>query len=247
MARRQLSWLYALLLVCVTLNVGMWMRTHQMKAHWTNVPKPPTELNMASTFFGDSALAYRVWALALQNFGNAGGDYMPLKDYDYRYVAEWLNRLDALDPKSNFAPFLAAYYFGATQLPQEQLPGIITYLEKVGSRPEGEKWRFLAHAVFLARHKMQDMPEAVRLAQKLAATYRPGMPAWTKQMHVLLTNEIGDKEAAYILMKSILATETAYMQPQEINFMVDYICTKILTPQQAAADALCLPPADARQ
>ncbi len=243
MARHQLTILYILLLVCVILNIGMWMRTHQMKAHWTNVPKPPSELNITSSFFGDAALAYRVWALALQNFGNSGGDYMALKDYDYKYVGEWLDRLDELDSHSNFVPFLAAYYFGATQLPKEQLPHIIAYLEKVGVRPEGEKWRFLAHAVFLARHRMNDMPEALRLAQKLASIYRPGMPAWTKQTQVLIANEIGDKEAAYILMKSILATETKYMQPPEINFMVDYICTKILTPRQAAADTLCMPDA----
>lgn len=243
MAARQLYILYGVLLLCVIMNIGLWTRTHRLEPHWPNVPKPPSELNLTSSFFGDTALAYRVWALALQNFGNAGGAFTPLKDYNYQYVGEWLDRLDGLDPQSNFAPYLASYYFGASQSPKEQLPYIIAYLEKIGTRPEGEKWRFLAQAVYLARHKMQDMPEALRLAKKLSSIYRPGMPAWTKQMEVLITNEVGDKEAAYILMKSILATETAHMQPQEINFMVDYICTKILTTQQAAADTLCAPQA----
>lgn len=231
--------LYALLIFAVLLNIGMWLYSHRHQPVWPNVPEPPGKTSLMFSFLGDKALAYRVWAIALQNFGNAGGNYKSLADYDYDNVSLWLNLLENLEPESNFTPLLAAYYFGATTRP-EQLPPIIAYLERVGSNPEGEEWRWLAHAVYLARHGMRDMPEALRLAKKLGGMYREGMPAWTLQMQALITaEEMGDKEAAYVLLKSMLATETEHMQGPEINFMVDYICTRILTPQQAPYDPLC--------
>jgi hypothetical protein len=238
--RPQVYILYALLIGCLILNIALWQYSHRQKVRWPNVPKPPAELSLRASFLGDAMLAYRVWALALQNFGSSGGYNAPLKDYDYNYIGAWLDTLDSLDPNSDFAPFLAAYFFSGSQDAQGHLPIIIAYLEKAGSRPEGEKWRWLAQAMYLARHKLKDMDEALRLSRKLGDMYRPGMPAWTLQTEALITNEIvGDKEAAYVLLKAMLATEAEHMQGPEVNFMVDYICTKILTPQQAPLDPLC--------
>lgn len=234
--------LYGVLIFFLILNIAVWQFSHRKQAHWSNVPSPPSEQGVTASFLGDQLFAYRVWGLVLQNLGNSGGNYMPLKDYDYNHVAEWLNLLDKLDPRSDFVPLLAAYYFGATP-DMSQLPPIIAYLEKVGKRPEGEKWRWLAQAMYLARHKLGDMDEALRLSKELASVYRPGMPAWTLQTQALITSEMGDKEAAYVMMKTMLASDTEHMQAPEVNFMVDYICTKILTPAQAPHDPLCTKPA----
>lgn len=88
------------------------------------------------------------------------------------------------------------------------------------------------------------MDNALRLAQKLASIYRPGMPAWTLQMHALISSDMGDKKAAYALFKAMLSTESAHMQPQEVNFMVEAICTRVLTPEQAKVEPLCVENAD---
>lgn len=236
---RQKNWLYFALIIFLTLNIATWQFSHRQQPGWPNVPKPPSKFNLTSSFLGDEMMAYRVWALALQNFGNAGGNYMPLKDYNYDNVTAWFHLLDDLDPHSDFVPLLAAYYFGATQNPKEQLPPVIGYLEKVGVRPEGEKWRWLAQAMYLARHRVGDMDEALRISKKLGSVYREGMPAWTLQAQALITTEMGDKEAAYVMLKTMLASDTEHMQANEINFMVDYICTKILTPAQAKVDKTC--------
>ena len=236
---QDLKRLYAILFFAVTLNIAVWSSSHLQFTRWPNVPPPPGEIGVTASFLGDKAFAYRVWGMALQNFGNTGGDYRPLKNYNYTHLGQWFDLLDRLDPHSDYVPLLAAYYFGGTQNPKEQLPPVIEYLEKVGSYPEGEKWRWLAQAMYLARHKMEDMPEALRLAKELAAMYRPGMPAWTAQTQALIATEMGDKQAAYMLLRTMLATEAEHMHPNEVNFMVDYICTKILTPEQAPHDPLC--------
>lgn len=135
-------------------------------------------------------------------------------------------------------PFLAAYYFSGTQNP-EQLYPVVDYLRVVGKYPEADKWRWLGQAVILAKHKLKNQPLALELAQELAATYRPGMPAWPKQMPAIVASDMGDKELAYSLMVEILKSSADTMHPNEVNFMVDYICNTILSPVQKAGDALC--------
>lgn len=239
MATSRIAYWYLLLLLCVTLNVAMWFYTHKRFEKWPNVPPAPTENSLAASFLGDKALAYRVWGLALQNFGNTGGNYEPLKNYNYTSLGQWFNLLDSMDPHSDFVPLLAAYYFSATQTPLKQLPPVISYLEKVGSRPEGEKWRWLAQAMYLERHKMHNMNEALRLSKKLGDMYRPGMPAWTLQTQALITDKMGDKQAAYAMLKVMLSTQTDQMDPAEVYFMVDYICRRILNRQQAQQEKVC--------
>jgi len=230
---------YILLTACLFLNLFMWRYSHTQFPVWPNVPSPPSERAVKFSFLDDTTLAYRVWAMALQNFGNTGGNYEALKNYNYQYLAEWFDLMDKLDPTSDFMPLMAAYYFGATQEPKTQLPYVIPYLEKVGIRPVGDKWRWLVYSIYLARHRMQDIEEALRLSKVLSASYRPGMPGFTKQTEALITRDMGDRQAAYGIMKAILATDAKNMHPNEVNFMVEYICTKILTPEQAPHDPLC--------
>lgn len=239
MAKRQLAILYLTLTFCVILNIALWSSSNRRHETWPNVPMPPSSTQITATFLGDTALAYRVWALVLQNFGNTGGNYQPLKNYNYEALEKWFFLLDRLDPHSDFVPALAAYYFSATQNPKEQISHVINYLELIGVRPEGEKWRWMAQAIYLARHKANDIPEARRLAKKLASVYKPGMPAWTLHTEAMLADTMGDKQAAYGMMKSILTSKTDQLDPAEVNFMLDYICNKILTKTQAIEEPLC--------
>ncbi|OIN87417.1 MAG: hypothetical protein AUJ12_01390 [Alphaproteobacteria bacterium CG1_02_46_17] len=227
------------LLGCAILaNIFMSHYTRDMKAKWVNVPLPPSSLGISSAFLGDRELAFRSSAMALQSFGNETGQVQALKDYNYDHLGKWFDMEDQLNHRSDYVPFLAAYYFGATQDPS-QLGPVIAYLRQVGKNPEGEKWRWLGQAVYLARHKMKDNDLALQLAEELADTYRPGMPAWPLQMKAIIASDIGDKDLAYSMMVEMLRTSSESMHPNEVNFMLDYICNTILSPVQKGRDALC--------
>ena len=49
---------------------------------------------------------------------------------------------------------------------------------------------------------------------------------------------MGDDEAAYLFMRGLLAESHEGMHPNEVNFMVDYICNRLDIPQ-ARNDPLC--------
>lgn len=213
-----------------------------MKVKWANVPPPPTKLAAVLGALGDQQYAFRTGALMLQNFGDIGWDITPLKDYDFNKVGQWLTLQDQLDPLSSHTPYIAAYYFGGSQDPSKIRP-IIDYLAMVGRRKGNgailPNWRWMADAVYLARFRYGDMTLALKLANELAAMYRPGMPGWVKEMPAYVMNAKGDKAAAYALMVSILQSNAKNMHPQEVTSTIYYICQTLLTKQQAKLDPLC--------
>ena len=52
----------------------------------------------------------------------------------------------------------------------------------------------------------------------------------------------GDKKDAVSIMIEILKSEAETLPPQEVNYMRDYICNRILDEQEAAVHPLCQDP-----
>lgn len=217
---------------------AVWFYARDKQAVWTNVPPVPSAQAGQALMLGDAQMAYRAAGVVLQNLGDTGGRSTALRDYDYQRLGRWFSRMDEWDHRSDFMPFLAAYYYGATPA-TEDLPPVVNYLAFVGEDPQGEKWRWLAQAIFLARYRMGDLNEALRLSHRLAAMWHEGMPGWAEQMPAFVMMAKGDKEAAYELMMRLLTSEVDKLHPAEIYFMKDYICTRILSPEEAAPHPLC--------
>ncbi len=238
-ARAKISPDYVVLGCVLLLNIAVWYHTSPLLPKWANVPPAPSEASAAISFLGDKELAYRSLSITIQSFGNNTGQVMALKDYNYPNLGTWFALADSLDQKSNYVPFLAAYYFGGSQDPSELMP-VINYLRRVGTYSGDEKYRYLGQAVFLARHKMKNMPLAMDLAKELAGTYKKGMPGWVAQMPAIIASGMGEQEMAYSLMLDTLQHKSAGMDPAEINYMLDEICNNILTPAQKSSDLICI-------
>ena len=229
---------YILLLATLAAQVGVWTQLRTKQAAWGNVPPAPSERVATMWMLGDRQMAYRTIGIMLQNMGDSGGRVTRLQDYNYTRLGRWFMLEHALDERSNFMPLLAAYYFGATPEAKDLDP-VIDYLSLVGESSYSAKWRWLSQAVYLARFKQNDQDKALRLSYKLADMYKPGMPAWVVQMPAFILAQKGDQEAAYDLAIQILKDDSQNMHPNEINFMVDYICHRILNEAQAAINPLC--------
>jgi hypothetical protein len=231
--------LYLLFCMILMLNIALWFYSRDLRPTWGNVPPVPGIAAAERSTLGDRQLAYRTIGLSLQNLGSIGGHDQLFENYNYERLRDWFFLADKLDHNSNFIPALAAYYYGATKKLSDLTP-VIDYLEVVGQRPEPHKWRWLAHAVYLARFQQGDLNRALDLAHKMAALPRNDMPIWTRQMPAFVMNAMGDKQAAYALMMSILANSNVEeMDPAEVRFIRDYVCDRILTPEESAREKLC--------
>lgn len=229
---------YLVLLGALLLNLAVWFYTSPRIPEWANVPLAPSTVGTTAAFLGDTELAYRSMALTLQSFGNDAGQVQALKDYNYENLGTWFDLTDSLNSKSDYVPFLAAYYFGGSQDPSQLMP-VINYLRRVGTYSEPDKWRYLGQAVFLAYHKMKNNDLAMELAEELEKTYKPGMPAWPLQMRSILASKMGEKEMAYNMMLDALQNQKQGLDPVEINYMVDQICNHLITPEQRKTNPLC--------
>jgi hypothetical protein len=211
----------------VFLNALFWQQSHRILFKWPNVPPAPQYEQARLMALGDEQLAYRYNGIVLQNMGSEDGQMAALQEYDYNRLKNWFFLEDALDPVSDFIPVLAAYYYGAVN-DKEKLDEVLDYLAVIGQRPYNEKWRWLGHAVYLARHQQKDNDRALELAYKLAANKDPDLADWAKQMPAFILQAKGDSELAYDIMLSLLVSNADKMHPNEVFFMKDYICRTLL-------------------
>ena len=218
---------YFILIFFVAANFVFWTSSQHKQKDWLNVPEAPESHRVGMMTLGDNQLAYRYNGLMLQNFGSVDGRFVSLKEYNYDHLKSWFFLQDNLDPVSNFIPMLAAYYYGAVGN-NEKLDKVLDYLAVVGQRPYGEKWRWLGHAVYLARHQQKDNDRALELSYLLAANEDPDLADWAKQMPVFVLQAKGEKELAYEVMLGILVSNVDKMHPNEIFYMKDHICHYLL-------------------
>ena len=235
---KQTNFLSILLVMAVLANSLVWFYARDMQSKWIGVPPVPK----MTGGLGDAQTSYRQHGLVLQNMGDMGGRFTPFKLYDYDALGKWLFYLDKLDGQSDFVAYLAAYYFSNTP-DTEKLRPIINFLRMAGTRnPEsGEKWRWLAQAIFLAKYKLKDLTLAGDLADELAkiANSRDDMPVWTYNMKAYILNDMGEKQAAFVMLTSVLANNSDKLDTAEITSTVAYICEQILDEEQAKQNELC--------
>lgn len=230
--------IYGFFVLALALNVILWTQLRETKTKWLNVPPVPSSYEAQAFALGDTQLAYRSMGVMLQNIGDTGGNSTALKDYNYERLTQWFYLTDKLDPRSNFVPMLAGFYFGAVEDP-EKLKPLAQYLHDVGSSTYGERWRWLAQAIYLQRYKINDMDTAYQWSLELAHMDKPDLPFWTKQMPAFIRNAEGDKQAAYDILVEIMKSRKTKIPAQEILVMKDYICKRILDAERAKTDPIC--------
>lgn len=219
MGRRSLS---LLVVALVAAQVAVFALGRGVAPGGETVPGPaPTPEAARALALGDDQFLYRVFALRLTTAGDWGGRVVPLKAMDYDAVVAWLRATEALDPLSDFMPALAVHYFGQSQEPA-QVAQVVGFLRGHGLHDPDRKWRWLAQAVFLARHRAHDLPLALDLARELAALPAQDMPVWARQMPAFVLDAMGEKEAADLVMRAILATEPD-LSPAEAAYMTRYL------------------------
>lgn len=236
-SRAGLYLIYFVFALILAGNFYFWKSARLLHESWANVPPVSSAPLLSMMALGDSQVAYRMTGYFLQNLGSAGGRSIPLQDYDFPTLEKWLFVSHELDPYSNYIPYLAAYYFSATQNP-EQVRYLINYLALNGAMDNPPwKWRWSAQAVYLAQFSLEDYALALKLAEDLAA--RPGVADWARQLPALVNLKMGNKDKAYELLLNMLDKERDNMDPAEINAVADIICERILTSQEAKDNPLC--------
>lgn len=195
--------------------------------HWSStnleikrdyLPVPPKTSLVSLVSLDDSITAAKWVMLWLQAFDNQPGISIPLRELNYPRVTEWLDLVLKLDNKIQY-PLLAAIRFYAEVADEQKQRTMIDYISKKFIENPDERWQFMAHAVYIAKHRIKDQQLALGCA-KLIREYATGknVPYWAKQMEIFVLEDMGELESAKILIGGLLESGEL-KDAHQINFL----------------------------
>ena len=109
-----------------------------------------------------------------------------------------------LDNKSQYPLLAAARFYAEVPVSDKQRKMIQFVKEKFLEAPN-YRWQAMAHAVYISKHRIKDLQLALECA-KLIRLYAKAdtVPHWAKQMEFFVLEDMGELEAAKILIGGLL-------------------------------------------
>ena len=138
---------------------------------------PPAVNSLRLAALGEPIGLAVALALRLQAFDTQPGISIAFRELDYPNVVRWLDRIVMLDPLSAYPLLLASQVY--SQVPDDAKQRIILdfVLEKFREDPV-RRWRWLAHASIIAKHRLGDPQLALTYARAIASEANdPAVPA----------------------------------------------------------------------
>lgn len=210
----------ALALLLLALGVQIVMHSHRPppQAVADALPMPPSHEMLRLGSLGDPTVAAKVLMLWLQAYDNPPGISIPFRNLDYSRVIAWLRAILRLDERAGYPLLAAARLYGEVPVPAKQRQMLdFVYSEFV--KDPNRRWPWLAHAVYIAKHRLHDMQLALQYANELAKNVSdPSAPSWVKQMNIFVLEDMGEIEAAKVLLGGLL-TSGQITDPAEQRFL----------------------------
>lgn len=196
--------LWLLLAVALLGQLGLAAQRPPPAARATALAAPPSAEVLRVFALGEPALAARLLMLWLQAQDYQPGLSLPFAALDYTQVEAWLTRLLALDARFDYPLLAASRLYGEVAEPARQRR-MVAFIARAFADDPVARWRWQAHAVYLAQHRLHDLPLALDLAQQLAAA--PGgaaIPSWARQMHIFVLENMGELDSARVVLGGLL-------------------------------------------
>jgi hypothetical protein len=198
------------------------------------LPAAPAAATLRVMSLGDDVALSKFLNLWLQMYDNQPGISIPFKDLDYVRVRSWLQASLDLDPRGHYPLLAAVRLYGQVPDPGRQLRMLEFTYEKFLEAPNS-RWPWLAHAVIIARHRLKNPQLALKYAQALAANATgPQVPHWAQQMSIFVLEDMGETEAARILIGGLLDSGQI-TDPHEFRFLSERL-DLLMDPRQPARD-----------
>ncbi len=194
----------ALLAAALALQLAWATYRVQPTARIQPLPAAPSVAVLRIASLGEPQMMARLLMLWLQAFDYQPGVSIAFRDLDYAHVEAWLDRMLELDPKFQYPLLAASRLYGDVSEPAKQRR-MLEFVAKRFDADPGRRWQWLAHGVYLAKHRLGDLDYALTLARKLtAADANADIPSWARQMQIFVLEDMGAVESAKVLLGGLL-------------------------------------------
>ena len=183
------------------------VKERELAATYRPLAAPLAATTYRAAALGSEYLLGHLLALRLQLHDNQAGQHFRYSLMDYDRLIDWLERISAIAPDTEYPLLLASRIYSQTGS-EERLRKIIAFIERRFADNPQLHWRRQAEASLLARHKLGDLELALRLAEQLAG--QPDsvvMPQWARDFEFLLLAELNEYEAAIAIIQALLESD----------------------------------------
>ncbi|HEY1290543.1 MAG TPA: hypothetical protein VGF58_19600 [Burkholderiales bacterium] len=210
-------WICAVLALALGVQIAARLSTPALHSS-TDLPPPPTPEALRLASFAEEPAAARLAMLYLQAFDYRGDNRIPYQKLDYGRLIGWLSAILALDPLSDYPLFSAARIYAENPDPARSRQ-MLEYVYRAFLDDPNRRWPWLAHAALIAKHRLHDLPLALRYARAVEQeTTDPNVPSWAKQMQIFILEDMNELEAAKTMIVSLLESGRIH-DPAEIRFL----------------------------
>lgn len=212
------GWLWAALGASLAVQVGVQALRPAPSAATSDLPPAPRAAALRAASFGEAAAGARVAMLYVQAFDLGAGNALPYRRLDYGRLRSWLRAILDTDPRSGYPLFAAARIYAEVD-DAARCRLMLDFVHQAFLEDPNRRWQWLAQAALLAKHRLKDLPLALRYAADLERlTSDPGMPLWARQMQIFILEDMNELEAAKIMLGGLLAS--GHLQdPAERRFL----------------------------
>ncbi len=183
---------------------------------------PPALAVLRLAALGDTIAFSRMVMLWVQNFDNQPGLAMPFRHLDYGALAQWLERVQSLDPQSDYPLHAALHFYTPIPDKQRSLKMIDFIHERFLENPD-LRWRWLALAAVEARHRWGEKGLALAFLYEIHDKARQGhLPPWVRGVQLSIVREEGGVQSARQLVGGLLHNG-AITDPGELKYLQSWL------------------------
>jgi hypothetical protein len=181
---------------------------------------PPDGRTLQALSLGEPIALSQLMTLYLQAFDNQPGISIPFRDLDYNRVETWLARILELDSIGQYPLLMASHVYDQVPDTAKQRK-MLEFVYQEFFKDPNRRWPWLAHAAIMAKHRLKDLPLALRYAQAVRQyATAPDVPHWASQMPIFILEDMGELESAKILLGGLLVSGIV-TDPHEIHLLTE--------------------------
>jgi len=207
-----------ILMAALLMQIGLHGFRSDLESDEQPLPVPPAEKYLYGLSLGDPVAFSKLLMLWLQGFDHQPGISVPFAQLDYQHVIAWLDRVLALDRRGHYPLLSAARIYSEVPDAGKQRQ-ILDFVYRKFLEDPDKRWPWLAHAVYVAKHRLHDPELALKYARDLRVyTSASTAPEWARQMELFVLEDLGDVESAQILLGGLIESGEI-TEPREIEFL----------------------------
>lgn len=198
------KWVMVVLGISILTQIVFHGRTVELQVRERPLPDPPSVETLNVLSLGDRIGLSKFLMLWLQGFDHQPGISIPFSRLNYDVLIHWLDSISTLDNESHYALLSASRIY--SEVPdEEKRRKILDFVYKKFLDSPDKRWVWMAHAIYVARHKIKDNRLALHYAQQLRVHTTSGVvPNWARQLELFVYEDLGELETAQILLGGLI-------------------------------------------